>query len=88
MDAFLSIVQGSGIHGLIIGFLVLVSVFALNKSGVVFTGGQKQLANVVLSLLLSGVNLLDPSFNSVIVATIASLGSALAYEGIRWLASK
>ena len=85
MDAFLEIVNAGGKEGLLVGVAVLVLVFGLNKTGVVFTKGQKQTANVVLSILLAGVSLLDPAFQDVIAASLASLGSALAYEGIRWL---
>ncbi len=87
MDAFLEIVKAGGNEGLIVGVAVLVLVFGLNKSGVVVSKGQKQTANIVLSILLAGVGLLDPSLQDVIAASLASLGSALAYEGIRWLAS-
>ena len=53
---------------------ITIIVFGLNKSGVVFTKGQKQAANVVLSVLLAGVSLLDPAFQDVIAASLASLG--------------
>lgn len=67
--------------------MVLLVVFGLNKSGLVITGDHKRLANVVLSILLAGVSLLDPAANDVIVAAIASLGSAVAYELIKWVFS-
>ena len=85
MEIFLELVKANGVQGLFIGFAVLLAVFGLNKSGVVVTKEQKQLANVSLSILLAGVSLLDPSQADVVVATVASLGSAVAYELIRWL---
>lgn len=83
METFLELVSNNGLQGLFIGFAVLLLVFGLNKSGVVVSKGQKQSANVVLSLLLAGVSLLDPSQGDVVTATIASLGSSVAYEIIR-----
>lgn len=85
MSDFITLVQGNGVLGLIVGFIVLVSVYALDYGGVVVTKGQKQLSNVVLSILLAGINLSNPQNADVIVATIASFGSALAHEFIGWL---
>lgn len=85
MEHFLSLVTSNGVTGLVTGLTVLIAVFGLNYAGVAVTKGQKQSANVVLSLLLAGVNLLNPSAPDVVVAGIASVGSALAYEFIRHL---
>ena len=87
MEFFLELVKANGVQGLFIGFAVLLFVFGLNKSGVVVTKGQKQLANVALSLLLAGVSLTDPSQADAVVAAVASLGSAVAYELIRFALS-
>ena len=87
MEAFLELVKANGPEGLFIGFAVLLVVFGLNKSGIVISGAQKRFANIALSLLLAGVSLLDPSQGDVVQAAIASLGSAVAYELIRWLLS-
>ena len=87
MEIFLELVKANGLQGLFIGFVVLLVVFGLNKSGVVVSGEQKRFANVALSILLAGVSLLDPSQGDVVAAAIASLGSAVAYELIRWVIS-
>ena len=84
MEIFLELVKANGLEGLFMGFVVLLAVYGLNKSGLVITGNQKRVANVALSLLLAGVSLLDPAANDVIVASIATLGSSVAYELIRW----
>lgn len=88
MSEFLTLVQANGVLGLIVGLAVLVIVFGLSKGGVVVSGAQKQSANVILSLLLAGVSLLNPESADVIVASIASIGSALVYELIKYLGSK
>ena len=87
MEVFLELVKANGSQGLFVGFAVLVLVLGLNKSGVVITGEQKRFANIVLSLLLAGVSLVDPAQGNVVAAAIASLGSAVAYELIRWVLS-
>lgn len=88
MSDFLSLVQTNGVLGLVIGLVVLMTVYALSYGGVVVTKGQKQSANVTLSILLAGVSLFNPENADVIVASIASIGSALAYEFIKFLGSK
>lgn len=88
MDQFVSLVQANGVLGLITGLIVLVTVFGLSQGGVTVTQGQKQSANVVLSILLSGVSLFNPGQNDTVVAAIASISSALAYEFIRYLGAQ
>ena len=83
MEGFVALVLASGPAGLISGLGVLVAVFLLARGGVVASGAQKQAANVVLSILLSGVSLLDPQPEAAVTAAIASVGSALAYEFLR-----
>lgn len=84
MSEFLELLKVSGPLGAVIGLFVLVLVFFLSRTGVVVTKEQKQYANIVLSVLLAGVNLLNAQTNDVLVAAIASVGSALLYELIRW----
>lgn len=84
MSDFISLVQANGVIGLVVGLVVLASVFGLSKGGVVVTGPQKQSANVILSILLAGVSLVNPESSDVVVAAIASIGSALVYELIKW----
>lgn len=88
MSDFISLVQANGVIGLVVGLVVLVSVFGLSKGGVVVTGPQKQSANVILSILLAGVSLVNPESSDVVVAAIASIGSALVYELIKWAGKK
>lgn len=88
MSDFIQLVQANGVLGLIMGLIVLLTVFGLSKGGVVVTKGQKQSANVVLSILLAGLSLPNPEQSDVIVAAIASIGSALVYEGIKYLGKK
>lgn len=88
MQDFLSTVQQAGLPGLWTGIVVLVIVFALSYLGVIVTGDQKRTANVIASILLAGVNLLNPQDISVITAAIASILSALIYELVKFSADK
>ena len=88
MAEFIALVQTNGVEGLVVGLAVLITVFALSKSGVVVTGDNKRRANMVLSILLSGVSILNPEAGEVVVGAIASVASALVYELIRYLNTK
>lgn len=88
MSEFLTLVTSNGVEGLVVGLLVLVFVFGLSWTDVTVTGNQKRFANVVLSILLAGVSLVNPESQDAIVAAIASVASALTYELIRALAKK
>ena len=88
MENFIQLVQANGVLGLIVGLIVLVSVFLLSRGGVVVTQGQKQSANVAMSILLAGLSLVNPEGSDVVVAAIASIGSALVYELIRYIGTK
>ncbi len=88
MEKFIELVQVNGVLGLIVGLIVLVTVFLLSRGGVIVTQGQKQSANVVMSILLAGLSLVNPESSDVVVAAIASIGSALVYEGIRYIGKK
>lgn len=85
MTDFLTLVQSAGLPGLITGLIVLLAVYGLSASGITVTGDQKRLANVILSILLAGVSLFNPSSVDVLTAGIASLASALVYEFVRFL---
>lgn len=85
MENFLQLIQANGIEGLVTGAAVLVLVYALSAGNVAVSGNAKRLANVVLSIMLSGLSLLDPGQNEAIEAALASVLSALAYEFIQFL---
>lgn len=88
MNEFIELVKAAGLPGLIVGLLVLLSVFGLTKGGVTVTKGQKQLANIMLSILLAGVNLVNAQTVDVLIAAIASIASALVYELIHGAVKK
>lgn len=85
MSEFLTLVTQNGVTGLVTGLFVLLFVFGLSYGQLTVTGGQKRTANVILSIFLSGVSLVNPENPNVLVAAIASVSSALAYEFILFL---
>lgn len=88
MENFLQLILSNGVEGLLTGGAVLLLVYLLTKGFVTVNGNHKRVANVVLSILLAGVNILEPQTDEVVVAALASVASALAYEFIRFLGTK
>lgn len=87
-DQFVSLAGSFGWQGLAFAVVVLVLVYIARINGLVVNGSNARIANVVLSAILSGLNPLDPDVEKAIVAVIASLGSALLYEFIRFAQKK
>ena len=87
MDALLELAKTNGVEGLIAGAVVLVALYAMSRAGVVVTGDQKRIANVVLSALAAGVDLQGNTQEQAIVFALASITSALAYEGISYISN-
>lgn len=88
MSEFLTLVTSNGLEGLAVGLVVLLTVLAMSFGNVVVTGNQKRVANLVLSILIAGVSLLNPESADVVTGAIASVSSALLYEFITFLAKK
>lgn len=85
---FVSLATQYGWQGVLFALVVLALVYFARINGLVVDGNGARIANVVLSAILTGLNPLDPSAPDAIVAVIASLGSALLYELIRWANSR
>ena len=86
-QALIEALQGFGLPGLGVAALVLVGVFLAKRGGLVATGNQARFANILLAAILSGLSG-DPAAESALNAALASVLSALAYEGIRFLSDK
>ena len=87
-DQFVSLASQYGWQGLAAALGVLVLVYLCRINGLVISGANARIANIVLSAIISGLNPLDPEASHVLVAVIASLGSALLYEFIRFAQKK
>lgn len=82
MEKILSIISSNGIEAIIAALFVLLAVYAFNRVGVIVSGEQKRLANVILSILIVGVDLLNAPIDDVFVAAFASIVSALIYNAL------
>ena len=88
MSDFITLVTSNGLTGLIVGLAVLVAVYGMSAANITVTGNQTRIANVVLSILISGVSLVNPESADVVVGAIATVSSALVYEFIQYLLAK
>ena len=86
-QSLIDALQAFGLPGLGAVAVILVAVFAAKKGGLVATGDQARIANVVMSAILFGLSG-DPAAESGLNAALASVLSALAYEAIKWAGSK
>lgn len=85
---FVTLMSGYGWQGAALALVVLVLVYVARVNGLVVDGSMARVANVVLSSILAGLNPLDPTAESALMAVIASLGSALLYEFIQFATEK
>ena len=79
-ELIVSIAQQYGAFGLGAGLLVLIGVFVAKRSGLVVNGDQARIANVLLAVILAGLDPSNADSLNLITAAIASLASALAFE--------
>jgi hypothetical protein len=87
-DQFISLAGEFGWQGLALAVIVLALVYIARINGLVIDGKWARVANVVLSTILSGLDPFNPQAPEALVAVIASLGSALLYEFIRFASKK
>lgn len=76
-----------GLPGLLAALVILIGVYVAKKSGLVATGNQARIANVILSAILYGLGN-NPQSESALLAVLSSLLAALAFTGLEWLGNK
>lgn len=79
--------QAFGLPGLIAAFIILAGVFIAKRAGLVATGNQARIANIVLSAVLFGLGD-NPQSEGALMAVLASLLAALAFQGLEYLSKK
>jgi hypothetical protein len=73
-----------GLPGLLAALVILIGVFVARQSGLVATGNQARIANIVLSAVLFGLGD-NPQAEGALMAVLSSLLAALAFTGLEWL---
>jgi hypothetical protein len=87
LNQFVQTLQAAGLPGLLFAVLVLTGVFAAKRGKLVVTGDQARIANLALGVISA---VLAPGADSekALTGAIASVLSALVYEGLDWLRTK
>jgi len=83
MNEFVQTLSSAGLPGMVAALVVLLIIFIAKKGGIVATGNQARFANVALGAITYGLSN-APEAEAALTALIASLLSALFYEGIQW----
>ncbi len=76
-----------GVPGVLTAVGILIAVFLAKRSGLVATGNQARMANLILSALLYGLSD-NPDAEKAIMALLASLLAALSFTALEWVSSK
>lgn len=79
LEQLIEAFQSFGLPGLLIVVVVLILIYVARISGLVATGNQARIANIVLTAILFGLSE-DPTATAALQAAIASIASALLYE--------
>jgi hypothetical protein len=83
-DPFVDVAKSYGLLGVAIAAFILVAVYLARRSGLVVTGDQARIANLVLGAILAGLSG-DPAADTALTAVLSSLLAALMYELLKWL---
>ncbi len=76
-----------GWQALVYVAIILIGVYAARKAGLVATGNQARLANVILAAVLAGLSE-NPQSEGALLAVLSSVLAALAHEGLQKVGSK
>jgi VIT1/CCC1 family predicted Fe2+/Mn2+ transporter len=86
-DPFVEALRQFGAAGISIACFILAAVFFARKAGLIVTGGQARIANLVLGAILAGLSG-DPAADTALTAVLSSLLAALMFELFKTLAEK
>ena len=75
--------QAFGLPGLIAAAIILIGVFIAKRVGLVVTGNQARIANVIISAAVYALGD-NPQSEGALLAVLSSLLAALAFEAIKY----
>lgn len=78
----------AGLPGLAVALVVLIGVFMARRGGLVVTGKQARLANLIIAVIASGLDPANAEAEGLMVAVIGAVVSALVYELLKWVGGK
>lgn len=83
-QTLVDVLSSFGLPGLLAALVILIGVFVAKATGLVATGNQARIANLVLSAILAGLSG-NPQSEGALLAVLSSLLAALAFEGLQYL---
>ena len=83
-QALVDTLSGFGLPGLLFSAVILIGVFLAKRAGLVATGDQARIANIVMGAILAGLSG-NPLSEGALLAVLSSLLAALAYEGLKYI---
>jgi hypothetical protein len=86
-QTLVDVLSSFGLPGILAALVILIGVFVAKQSGLVATGNQARIANVILSAILYGLSD-NPQAEGALLAVLSSLLAALAFTGLEYLKKK
>jgi len=79
--------QAFGLPGIIAAALVLLTIFFAKRAGLIVTGNQARIANIVLNAIIFGLGD-NPQSEGALLAVLSMVLSALAFTFLEWAGKK
>lgn len=87
-EELFAVLTAAGLPGLVVALVVLVGVFLARRGGLVVSGNQARLANLIIAVIAAGLDPANVEAENLMVAVIGSVVSALVYEFIKWIGNR
>ncbi len=87
LQTLVETLQAFGLPGLIAAGLVLLTIFLAKRSGMIVSGNQARIANIVLNAIIFGLGD-NPQSEGALLAVLSMVLSALAFTFLEWAGKK